>query len=218
MWKALFLKELRETAGIAVLAALAYFFSVTNCTGLRFYPWSSERYIGYPFLDGNFPGHLFFFAAVFAVALGFRQTLGESVPGTWQFYLHRPVSLWRLVGVKLATGLGLYFLMTAATILIFMSWAATPGTHPNPFFWWMTIPTWNGWQLASLAYLGAFLSGLRPGRWFGTRILPLLAVVPAVLLITLVPWNQWSVLVLWILFAAFFVSMIFHVAQCRDYS
>ena len=68
-------------------------------------------------------------------------------------------------------------------------WAATPGTHAGPFEWSMTWPAFLVWLLLPLFYLGAFASGIRPARWYGSRLLPLLAVgIPAWLLAILAKW------------------------------
>ena len=39
----------------------------------------------------------------------------------------------------------------------------------------MTAWAWQLWLCMPLVYLGAFLSGIRPARWFGTRLMPLVA-------------------------------------------
>jgi hypothetical protein len=66
-------------------------------------------------------------------------------------------------------------------------------------------------------YLGAFASGIRPARWFGSRLLPLLAVgLPAVLAVAVPYW--WLVgLPLLLLTAAVLVIEILGVAATRDY-
>ena len=50
-----------------------------------------------------------------------------------------------------------------------------PGKHASPFFWWMTATAWEAWGVIAIVYLAAFLAGIRPARWFGTRLLPLAA-------------------------------------------
>ena len=89
--------------------------------------------------------------------------------------------------VKLAAG-GLILLGTSALpLLIYCLWAATPGTHASPFFWSMTEPWWRSVVIAFACYLGAFLTGIRPANWLGSRTWPLLAVVAMGLGLTLVP-------------------------------
>ena len=53
----------------------------------------------------------------------------------------------------------------------------------------MTGPAFHIWLLMPLAYLGAFASGIRPARWFGSRLLPLVSVaVPGLFLYILPHW------------------------------
>ena len=61
-----------------------------------------------------------------------------------------------------------------------MTEAAAPRTHPGPFEWSMTESALRLWLILPLVYLGAFFSGLRPARWFGSRLLPLLSVALAI--------------------------------------
>jgi hypothetical protein len=70
-------------------------------------------------------------------------------------------------------GVTLYLVCAAVPILLYACWAATPGTHASPFFWSMTVTTWKIWLAMPLIYLGAFLSGVRPGRWWLSRLWPL---------------------------------------------
>jgi hypothetical protein len=67
-------------------------------------------------------------------------------------------------------------------------WAATPGTHASPFEWSMTMPVWGAWFGMLTIYLGAFLSGLRPGAWVGTRLAPLAAAAGVLAVSTAMWW------------------------------
>ena len=97
--------------------------------------------------------------------------------------LTRPVSRAFVLNVKIAVGLGVYLSTSAVPILLYAIWAATPGTHASPFLWSMTWPMWQCWLGLSAIYLGALLTGLRPGRWWGTRWWPLAgAIIVAFLL------------------------------------
>ena len=42
----------------------------------------------------------------------------------------------------------------------------------SPFRWSWTLPTWMVIGIMLPVYVGAFPSGLRPARWFGTRLFP----------------------------------------------
>jgi hypothetical protein len=221
MLKALWYKELRETLGIALAALLAYLAFVAHYTGYAVLPfWVLSRDGWIPFLEGQFTSAFCFVSVCFAIGLGLRQTAFESGRGTWPFLLHRPMSLRRLIGAKLAAGLGVYLVCGAIPILIYAAWAATPGTHASPFQWWMTVPVWKAWIAIIVVYLGAFLAGIRPGRWIGTRLLPL---PTAGLLAALAGAAPWRCLLgipplLLVLVCGCLVSFILFVARARDYS
>jgi hypothetical protein len=219
--KALMLKELRETVGLAALALVCYLALVANLTGAKLFDWVPQMPHGtyeVPFTGSEFLSFFTIVSAVFVLALGFRQSAWESARGTYLFLLHRPLPRHRMILAKLATGIGIFLVCAAVPILLYAWWAAIPGHHASPFFWSMTGPAWQLWFLMPLLYLGAFLSGLRPARWYGTRLLPLVAVVPLLALLNFVPW-WWSLgfpvaLVLYVLL----VANVCYVAQVRDYA
>jgi hypothetical protein len=123
----------------------------------------------------------------------------------------------QLLGVKLAAGGGLYLLCSAIPILLFAWWAATPGTHASPFRWSMTVPVWQIWVSMTILYLGSFLAGIRPARWIGTRLAPVVAAGMLVAVIQLVPWWPVAGLLVVLLVNVTLVTNIFHVARTRDY-
>lgn len=221
MWKALAFKELRDVLPITCIALLAYLACAAYLMGYPILFGTSSNtnryYVGIPFLDGVFLGSFTFVSIGFTIGLGLWQTLSESNRGTWLFLLHRPVGRRTILGVKLLTGLCVYLLASVISIIIYYLWAATPGTHASPFEWWMTWPVWRAWIMLPTCYLGAFLTGLRPGRWFGTRLLPLLAVGFGTLM-SASPICPISPLVVMILFCAVLVFLIFSVACNRDFS
>jgi hypothetical protein len=81
----------------------------------------------------------------------------------------------------------------------------------------MTGPAFRVWILMPLVYLGAFASGIRPARWFGSRLLPVIAVaVPAIFSYATRHW--WLIgLPLLLLVAAVLVSDILREAETRDF-
>ena len=126
--------------------------------------------------------------------------------------------MWRVLVAKLAVGGGLYLTCGAIAILSYAAWAAMPGKHASPFFWWMTADAWEAWGLIAIIYLGAFLAGIRPARWFGTRLLPMAAGgVLAALLIFPMFWPLLGAAV-FILIATWLVSLIYFTARTRDFS
>jgi hypothetical protein len=221
MLKALMLKELRETAWIALVALVLQLAFVANCAGYAIFPiWNYRAgHDGIPFLDGNFMVPFCVVSIALAVALGLRQTSMEGRRGAWLFLLHRPASMRRVLAAKLTVGAGLYLICGLIAILTYAVWAAMPGRHASPFLWWMTADTWKAWGAITIVYFSAFAAGIRPAHWFGTRLLPLVAggilvMLPIGLLVT---WPSLGVVV-FLLVAAFLVGLIHFIARTRDFS
>jgi hypothetical protein len=215
-------KEVRETAAIVAIGLAFYSYFGVKAMRHDLLPWFDSGHYNYymveiPFVGQSYLSSFAWVSAGLAIALGFRQSVGESLHGTWLFLLHRPVAWKRLLGAKLLVGLTTYLLCAAATILAVSWWAATPGTHASPFAWSMTVPIWKVWITMPIVYLGAFLSGIRPGRWVGTRLLPLVAAGIMAALIPFLPWWPLSGLGLIVLLSIVFVRSIFFVARTRDF-
>ena len=177
MFRAMVVKELRETGAILVLAFVAYVYITAPFMGIHYLPWTEWRNpVGVPFVDtinDPFAQNFGRVSAILAVALGLWQTLGEAIYGTYPFLLHRPANRRWLLGAKLLVGGGAYLICAALPVLGYALWAATTGTHAGPFQWSMTVDAWQIWARLVLLYLAAFLCGIRPGRWLGTRLLPM---------------------------------------------
>jgi len=155
-----------------------------------------------------------------AIAMGLRQTLGESIHGTYPLLFHRPAERRWLIGMKLLVGVAAYLATGVVSIVAYSLWAATPGTHASPFQWAMTVPAWILWFGIAILYLGAFLTGIRPGRWFGTRLLPLVAAGLATVATTSVFFlycQEWLILILILLVEVGTIAVIFFVVRMRDY-
>lgn len=214
----LVLKELRETIWIAAAALVVYMCFVSSAMGTNLAPWyptGPGQWV--PFVGDEFLSSFAVVAACLAIGLGLRQSAWESVQGTYLLLLHRPAGRQRLIGTKLLVGGGLYLVCSAVPILIYAWWAATPGTHPGPFEWSMTFPAWKVWGTTTILYLGAFLGGIRPARWYGTRLLPLAATGGLAAAIPWMPW--WSIcgLPLVVVLDALLVLNVFFVARTRDF-
>lgn len=228
MVKALLIKECRENlwlGGIA-MAILLFDLAVQTRWDHGFVGWQLEQYNirpyssvfwDIPFTRDSFSRTVPAVAALLAAALGFRQTLGESLQGTYLLLFHLPVARWRLVGAKLLVGACIYSAGIAIPVLLFAFWAATPGTHASPFYWSMTLPTWQGLFAITMLYLAAFLCGLRTSRWFGSRLLPLAAVGPAALILAVAPVPWWLALPVTLAVSALLLLCIGHVVRSRDY-
>lgn len=198
MQRAIAIKELRETWWLAALAAVCLMFFVVELMGyevdferlrvqsLRSLQPSYGR--PPPFLDPNLPGLIAAIGIPLALVLGFRQSFGESYRGLWQFLLHLPVSRSSIIASKLVPGTALLLAALGAPLAVYALWAATPATHASPFEWWMTGHAWRIVCAMSMAYLAAFLCGLRPARWHGSRLLPLVPAGVGLLFVCVASW------------------------------
>lgn len=176
MLKALVKKELRETLGIAAIAAFLYAAFIGSMMGSRFFralPGAPDPGNALPFLGSSFRLNFAWLTGALAIVLGFWQTAVEANRGTFPFLFHRPLGRGAIIGAKLGSGLAVLLVEAGTALLIYALWAATPGTHPSPFAWSMAGLSLEIMLAMTVVYFGAFLSGLRPARWVGTRLLPL---------------------------------------------
>jgi hypothetical protein len=223
MLKALVFKELRETMWIGIAAFIAYMATIAGFMGYSLFPYDSTTNtpVPIPFLNNDGWGSFIIISIVLSITLGLWQTVTESRRGTWLMLLHRPISRRRLICVKLAVGIGLYLAVSGVPILIYTFWAAAPDTHASPFFWWMSAWVWQLWLITALVYLGGFLTGIRPGRWLGTRLFPILASGLCTLIVGVAIFGlrRWFLgLAVFFLICAVFVGIILYVARMRDFS
>ncbi len=219
-------KELRETRLFAALAVGVYLVYLSRLTGqsgrviaslFAWVPGMNVEAPDIPFVQGNFLSIFFYIGIALAIALGFRQSAWEPSQGTAPYLLHLPLARHTIFLTKLSTGIWILLACTLLPILIYGVWAAWPGTHAGPFEWSMAEPAFHIWLLMPLAYLGAFASGIRPARWFGTRLLPLVsAAIPGLCLYLLPHW--WLIgFPLSLLAAALLTSDILWVTETRDF-
>jgi ABC-type transport system involved in multi-copper enzyme maturation permease subunit len=219
-------KELREIWAFAALALALYVIYVSKLTGkgsgllsslLGWLPGMNAAAVDVPCVEGGFLPMYFFIGVGLAISLGFRQSAWEPSQGTALYLLHLPLGRRTIYLTKLVTGMCLLLVCTLLPILIYAAWAATPGTHPGPFEWSMTGGAFQTWLIMPLGYLGAFASGIRPARWFGSRLLPLLAAaIPGIFSYAVPHW--WLIgLPLLLAMAAVFVSNILWETESRDF-
>lgn len=220
MTGALAYKELRENAWIAAVGLAAMLLVAVAAMGYSPLPRLIGPQQGYgqiPFLSDSFTYQFGLVACVLALALGFRQSLGDLVGDAQLFLLHRPASRQRIFGTKLAVGLALYLVCGALPIGLYVLWAAAPGTHASPFAWSMTASTWTAWLAMTAIYLGALLSGIRPAAWLGTRLAPLAAgLLVAGMSALPLPWAGGLLLLL--VGDALLVAAIIRIALERDFA
>lgn len=218
MYRAIVYKEFRENVGLGLLALIAFLLLIVSMTGIDVLPWLLGRVGSIPFVMDGFLDRFGWIAGLLAAGLALRQTLMESVRGTWLFLFHRPIDRRRLIAVKMLVGLAIYLVVSAVPILVYGWWAATPGTHASPFYWSMTLPVWQLWLSLTAGYFAAFLTGVRPGRWFGSRLWPLVMAGFCVFLLQ-APVFSWGLrLAGLIVVDAVLVACILFVVQTRDFS
>jgi ABC-type transport system involved in multi-copper enzyme maturation permease subunit len=219
-------KELRETRVFAALAVGLYLIYLSNLTGhwgrplswiIAWAPGMSAEPPDVPFVQGSFVGILYSIGAALAITLGFRQSAWEPSQGTAQYLLHLPLTRRTIFLTKLTTGISLLLGCTLLPILIYAIWAAMPATHAGPFEWSMTWTAFLVWLHMPLAYLGAFASGIRPARWFGSRLLPLFSVAVAGSIAAALAFWWPIALPLLLLVAAVLVSDILWEVETRDF-
>jgi hypothetical protein len=219
MIRALAIKELREVFPLAALGLAVQLVAVAALTGLKpFAVWLPLENLGPPFQERVVAVPFATAGVVLTLLLGFRQSAWETAQGTWKFLLHRPVRREAVFLTKLATGVGAYLACTLVPLGLYAAWAAVPGNYPGPFEWAMTGFAWRLLFLMPLVYLGAFLSGLRPARWFGTRLLPLAAAALLTAFLAVFPWSWPLGMPLAVLAYGALVLAVCHVARVRDYA
>lgn len=225
MTSALTYKELRESLGVAVLGLAALLLVAMSNIGWTPLPigLASAGQTAIPFVGDSFVFQFGVAAFGLATGLGLRQSIGDFLGDAQLFLLHRPISRRRIYGIKLSVGLSIYLVCGAVPIVLYGWWASLPGTHASPFDWTMTSDAWIVWLSLTAAYLGAFLSGIRPAAWFGTRLAPLAAafvpVMAAGMLNVLVVSFPWVIglLVLGAVDAAL-ATAILYVVSTRDFA
>jgi hypothetical protein len=219
MLKALVIKELRESAGIVAVAALAVLYVLGLLTGVRFLPFTFGFWrvgASIPFVsDGLSPAYALVIGGL-SVALGLKQSAWELNQGTYYFLLHRPATRRTIVGTKLVVGGAVVLSVGALLVMLYALWAASPGNSATPFYWSMTIAAWQLWACIVLVYFGAFLSGIRPARWFGTRLVPLVSAAFLAFTVWLNSW-WWLWLASFTICTGFLLVSIFYYARRRDY-
>jgi hypothetical protein len=216
MNRALIIKELRECAPVAAIAALLAAWVVWIFTGGAPLPGGTGSVADVPFVTDSFSGPLLMVAGALAVGLGLKQTVLEDLLGTYRYLLHRPMVRRRVFVLKALVGLALVQAIGAAMILGYALWAARPGTHASPFFWSMTAPAWKAWTVLPLVYLGAAVSGLRPARWYASRLMPLVGSGLLAVFFFTMPW-WWMTAIGVVVVGSVLLASLLYVAQTRDY-
>ncbi len=219
MYRALIIKELRECAPLALVAALAAAWALHLAAGEYLLHGTRDvTLLPSPFLNYDFfPfSNVPMLVGATAIVLGLKQAVWEDLRGTYHYLLPRPVERSHVFLIKAAVGVAIVQALGAAMLLLYAIWAATPGTHASPFFWSMTLPAWKAWGAFPIVYLGALLSGLRPARWFGSRLLPLVGCCGVALFVVALP-RMWASLPIAAAVSALLACCVVHEARTRDF-
>jgi ABC-type transport system involved in multi-copper enzyme maturation permease subunit len=161
-------------------------------------------------------------AVLFAVAAGLWQCARENQANHYQFLLHRPLHRNTIFISKLALGAAVCLLTVGLPLLCFAFWVdnrlAFHSMAP-----WLSEPAWKTDAGLLLLYLGGFLSALRPGRWYGSRFLPLFAGILLFIIVVVVAqstssWMWFPMLIAGPIFELCFAAAILHVARTRSFS
>jgi hypothetical protein len=224
MLKSLVWKEFRELLPISVLALVAQFLligSVVANLGIH------NQYRTEPRSDAEATWSLLYMVAlIYPVAVGLWQISRENFYSNFQFLLHRPVSRNWLIGIKLLCGGFACLLVIGIPLTCFGRWLDSQLFHYQKA--WATCTALQLCSGMGLLYVGAFLSALRPARWYGSMFFPLIAGLGIFILIQMLASSStrlgnstW----LWYVALAFGPSVvicclpaIMSVANQRDYS
>jgi hypothetical protein len=220
MTSALVYKEFRETLPIAALGLAALLFLALDGMGYSPAPNLLGQYQGggIPFFFDTFVQRFGLAASGLALALGFWQSLGDFWGDAQLFVLHRPISRRTIYAIKLAVGLAVYLICTLVPLIIYTWWAATPGTHASPFEWSMTTNVCTTWLQTTALYFGAFLSGIRPAAWLGTRLAPLAAAGLSSILVLWWASSFWAEMCPLLVGEVALAAAILHVSATRDFA
>ena len=173
--KALFWKEIRENLMWALLAAACV-------AGALFYGLRSDpdrmSYGNNLWMGMLSPQELLvstFGFPLIGAAFGFLQILTELRRDQWAFLVHRPVTRSQIFWGKAIPGLTLYLLATIPPFLLVAWWVSQPGSIPAPFDWRTTQAGFMDVFTGSAFYFAALWTGISQGKWYGRRLLPLVA-------------------------------------------
>jgi len=177
--KQLWLKEWREQFKVALIG-LAIFSLILLQAVKNGMSQLSSLYQGYettiwadglqPLVSGELLGESAFFCGFFGLALGWLQIFAENHRDLRAFLVHRPVDRLLLLHAKLLSGLALYALAVGLPFAVLLVYVLIPGHVPAPFEWAMVGPMVNLFLLGLVGYGAGLLIGLRPARWYASRI------------------------------------------------
>ncbi|QDU41883.1 hypothetical protein Mal52_03380 [Symmachiella dynata] len=222
MFKSMMRKELMET--LPVMAIAGFLYALILISDAFEYSWASDGVLinqmqrWTTVLHDQFIDVLWMIAFGFAILLGLVQTLTDSVQGTWGYLVHLPPGRRWIISSKLLVGGGVYVACTGLFLLVCVMIGWTRQTAVYPFRWSMMSVYVQISLIGMLVYLATFLTGLRPARWYGSRLLPLAGC--GLLVWVLIGVPQWWVygFAPLLVFCGLLVGVILYVGDVRDYT
>ncbi|MBC7820749.1 MAG: hypothetical protein IAG10_28015 [Planctomycetaceae bacterium] len=163
-------KELRSAAWVVGLGLFAYVWLLAEMSGYsqiigRWNQSHQRLALGVIWFG--------FVTAGFAGLLGLVMASDDSLRGTWQFVLFRPISRRRYIVTKLLTGAVLVVLTPLVPVTLFLEWEYGSGRLGVPW----DVTAWQipaeaiGWSVP--IFLSGFLSSIRVASWWWSRLWPL---------------------------------------------
>jgi hypothetical protein len=217
MIKSLLWKEFRELLPLIVVALATEAFLILGLT--RY--WALSR-TSSPQDSAPVWPMLYATAIFFAIAAGFWQSARENFASHYQFLLHRPLSRETIFALKVALGAVACLLIVGLPLLWFAwwidRWFVANSQEPQ-----LSDVSWKAVAGLLLFYLGAFLSGVRPARWYVSRFLPFLAGILLFVILqsvarTAYAWTWIPTLITGPVLELCFAAAILHVARTRNYA
>ncbi len=136
---------------------------------------------------------------VFAVFLGVMQTVWDFSDRNRGYLLHRAVSLNEVLLSKVVSGAIVYFTVTLIPLILVAVFFAAKGIEQLPFRPLQVIAPLSMVCLFYFFHPAAMWMMIRPGKWYGTKLLPISVPVVVCLLYSQAADNSW---VSWVAFAS----------------
>lgn len=165
----IFWKEFRENLKWGALGLILFSLGLVYAWGQTTDPYAYDSYAA--LLSPSVLLVTTLGSAVIGTALGLLQVIPEQARDRWAFLVHRPVSMGAIFAGKCLAGAILYFAATIPPFLFLGWWASLPGNLASPFEWDMALGGIANIICGFVFYLAGIITGMRKGRWWGSRAL-----------------------------------------------
>lgn len=172
-WLVMAKKELRENAKWAAMGLLAL--ALALCYQIYNSVWTTPSSNTLRDVWNRITQTMVLGGPLIATLLGMLQIIPEQRRDLWAFLMHRPAHRSSLFWGKVAAGLLLYAVATLVPFLGVVFWTKRPGVLTGPFVWGLTLGGLGGILAGVPFYFAGLLTGLRPARWYGSRVIPIVA-------------------------------------------